>query len=202
MRQAASQIMLATTQKIDCANNLEKLGKAMLFYAEQNHHHYPSADKWCDLLIKNTRVRESDFLCPGSAKGVCHYAINPNAEPISRYNDFNCFLDSYGLDYKEILKNLDSKEGKKRYEFLLRRYFTQSSNKKIRELSNIVLLFETKEGWNQFGELELLTTENHKGEGANVLFNNGSVKFLEPDKFGKLKWKVKESNSGGEDFSK
>jgi prepilin-type processing-associated H-X9-DG protein len=56
--------------------------------------------------------------------------------------------------------------------------------------ADLVLLFETKGGWNQYGGPELLTLDNHKGEGANVLFNDGHVKFIKPDEVGKLKWKA------------
>lgn len=51
-----------------------------------------------------------------------------------------------------------------------------------------VLLFETRGGWNQFGGPEILTTENHKGEGCNVLFNDGGVRFVKTDQLGELKW--------------
>jgi len=162
MRQAASMIKHVTIKKISCTDNLKKLGKALLFYAEQNNYHYPPPDRWCDILIKKMGVKSSDLICPGATAGNCHYAINPNAEPISQHENF----------------------------------------KRKRELSKIVLLFETKGGWNQFGEFELLTAENHNNEGANVLFNNGRVNFVEKDRFSKLKWKVKERNIGREDFSK
>jgi prepilin-type processing-associated H-X9-DG protein len=42
-----------------------------------------------------------------------------------------------------------------------------------------MLLFETKDGWNQSGGLELLANENHRGEGSNVLFCDGHVEFIE-----------------------
>ncbi|MHC4546679.1 MAG: hypothetical protein ACYTDW_18960 [Planctomycetota bacterium] len=58
---------------------------------------------------------------------------------------------------------------------------------------NLVLLFETKGGWNQFGGPEILTTENHQGYGCNILFNNGHVKFMWPDELSELKWKVEEN---------
>jgi len=53
----------------------------------------------------------------------------------------------------------------------------------------MVLLFETKGGWNKSGGPELLTTENHKGEGCNILFNDAHVTFIASDKLGELKWK-------------
>ncbi len=43
---------------------------------------------------------------------------------------------------------------------------------------DIVLLFETKGGWNQSGGPELLIFENHKsGEEGNILFKDGHVLF-------------------------
>jgi len=53
---------------------------------------------------------------------------------------------------------------------------------------DMVLLFETEQGWNKYGGPELLTLENHKGEGCNVVFNDGHVEFVEADRIGELKW--------------
>jgi prepilin-type processing-associated H-X9-DG protein len=62
---------------------------------------------------------------------------------------------------------------------------------------DIVLLFETKGGWNQFGGPEMVTFENHYIEGGcNILFNDGHVEFVrqqwvedeKPERFGELKW--------------
>ena len=59
---------------------------------------------------------------------------------------------------------------------------------------DVVLLFESKEGWNQFGGLEILTLENHKGKACYVLFNGGHVEFVRRHQLRKLKWKTKEGN--------
>jgi hypothetical protein len=40
-----------------------------------------------------------------------------------------------------------------------------------------VLLFETTLGWNRHGGPELLTLDNHHGEGCFILFNDGHVEF-------------------------
>ena len=53
---------------------------------------------------------------------------------------------------------------------------------------DVVLLFETKDGWNQFGGPELMSFDNHYRKGCNVLFNDGSVKFISPKKKDKLNW--------------
>ena len=54
--------------------------------------------------------------------------------------------------------------------------------------ADMVLLFETKGGWNQFGGAELLTTENHNGDGCNILFNDGSVSFEKTGGLDELMW--------------
>lgn len=66
-----------------------------------------------------------------------------------------------------------------------------------------VLLFETKGGWNQFGGIEIISTDNHPYEkdrfwgykirGCNILFNDGSVRFVREEEFPKLKWKPDEA---------
>lgn len=54
--------------------------------------------------------------------------------------------------------------------------------------ADVVLLFDAKGGWNQYGGAEILTTENHKGKGCNILFNDGHVEFVKPKNLSKLKW--------------
>lgn len=53
---------------------------------------------------------------------------------------------------------------------------------------DMVLLFESKPGWNQSGGPELLTTENHAGEGCNIAFCDGHVAFIKADDINKLRW--------------
>lgn len=55
--------------------------------------------------------------------------------------------------------------------------------------NDVVLLFESKDGWNQFGGAELLNPENHKGKGCSVMFNNFDVEFVLTEELDKLKWK-------------
>ena len=67
-------------------------------------------------------------------------------------------------------------------------------NKNIEKLGissppDMVLLYETHPGWNQSGGPEILTTENHQGEGCNVLFMDSHVDFVKTEDLDKLKWK-------------
>lgn len=61
---------------------------------------------------------------------------------------------------------------------------------------DVVLLFESKPGWNQYGGLELLTTENHKRQGCSVLFVDGSIQFVKAEELDELKWGDYENAEG------
>jgi len=63
--------------------------------------------------------------------------------------------------------------------------------------SDMVVLFETRGGWNQYGGAELLTLENHAAKRGHVLFNNGHIEFVKADRIGDLRWKVEEEGNGG-----
>jgi hypothetical protein len=55
---------------------------------------------------------------------------------------------------------------------------------------DMVLLFETKAGWNQHGGPELFTFDNHNPRGGCVLLNDGTVKFIRTEKeLNQLRWK-------------
>ncbi len=131
-------------RRIRCAENLTVLGKSVLIYSCGDGP-YPTADKWCDILIEDMDVTGKDFKCPANRKERCSYAINPNVSPVSN--------------------------------------------------PRLVLLFETKGGWNQFGGPELVTFENHEGKGCNILFNDLHVEFVKPERLGELKWKGEPANS-------
>jgi prepilin-type processing-associated H-X9-DG protein len=60
--------------------------------------------------------------------------------------------------------------------------------------NDVVLLFETKGGWNQYGGLELLTLDHHDGKGCNVLFADGHVEWVEARDIKNLKWEAEEPN--------
>jgi len=126
--------------RVACGANLRQIGIMMVMYAEENEQ-YPTADKWCDLLIKHAEASNSMFRCKGATEGPCNYAMNKNIEGL-------------GKDAP----------------------------------SDMVLLFETSPGWNQSGGPEILTTENHNGDGCNVLFVDSHVEFIKTRDLKDLKW--------------
>ncbi len=152
---------VSTALAMVCCNNLSRLGKVMVIYANDNNGHYPEPNKWCDLILKYNQVDREHFYCPGvkfqwlrqvlpwpvPKNEKCYYAMNPDCEPNSP--------------------------------------------------SNVVLLFETKGGWNKFGSKELLTIENHlRGRICNILFNDMHAEFLKAEQLSGLNWGVeKEKNT-------
>ncbi|MHC4462889.1 MAG: hypothetical protein ACYS30_15890 [Planctomycetota bacterium] len=87
-----------------CQSNMRTIYQDLLVYAHDYEKEYPTANKWCDLLLEHPThsfVVVESFRCPTNKKDRCNYAINPNCK-------FNSPKD-------------------------------------------MVLLFETKSGWNQFG---------------------------------------------------
>jgi len=100
-------------------------------------------------------------------------------------------LGKYMLPEHLICPGSNAKEGQSSYamnEFL--------DGKKLAELPpDLVLLFESKPGWNKTGGPEILTTGNHEGECCNVLFVDGHVEFIGADEISELKWIISENNS-------
>ncbi len=56
--------------------------------------------------------------------------------------------------------------------------------------ADMVLLFETKAGWNQHGGPELFTFDNHDPKGGCALLNDGTVKFIRTaEELQQLRWR-------------
>lgn len=66
--------------------------------------------------------------------------------------------------------------------------------------ADMVLLFETKGGWNQCGGAEIMSTYNHKEEGCNILFNDGTVEFIKTQDLENLRWTADQNDLGPSAF--
>ena len=131
--------------RLACGKNMKELYIAMDTYAQDNNGNYPTAQNWCDLLVKQSEEIEKLLMCNSNKDARSTYAINPNCQPSSP--------------------------------------------------NDIVLLFETKAGWNQHGGPELLTNENHQGKGCNILYNNGTVRFERTGGLELEKWKAEQETA-------
>jgi prepilin-type processing-associated H-X9-DG protein len=66
--------------------------------------------------------------------------------------------------------------------------------------ADMVLLFETTDGWNQSGGPEILSTCNHQGDGCNVVFNDGHVEFIKSKDLENLRWVADQNDLGPSAF--
>jgi hypothetical protein len=55
---------------------------------------------------------------------------------------------------------------------------------------DMVLLFESRPGWNRAGGPEILTTDYHQQEGCNVVFVDGTTMFIRGPGLAELRWTV------------
>lgn len=69
-------------------------------------------------------------------------------------------------------------------------HYAINPNCKYDSPPDMVLLFETKAGWNQHGGPELFTFDNHDPKGGCILLNDGTVKFIRTkEELQQLRWK-------------
>ena len=175
-----------------CGTNLSGLGKALHIYAGDYDDQYPTAEKWCDLLIAYIEVSPKQFVCPLSdvIEGESSYAMNKNVvgkkvseipEDVVLLFETNLGKNPAGrqelLGNREWYKELSSRGDRWDLKWI----------KKYRSSEKVY-----KQRWNQVGGPEILTTENHKGKGCNILFNDGSVEFVKTERLGELVWEVEE----------
>ncbi len=135
------QQVLPSTQ---CIANIRQLADLLSEYRRDNDGRFPKAEKWCDILLEQTKTDESLFTCPLQKGARCSYSLNKYAAEA-------------GADLPE----------------------------------DIVLLFESKPGWNQVGgpELFIAQHETRRGTAGCVVFANGKARFVFEDELDTLKWK-------------
>jgi prepilin-type processing-associated H-X9-DG protein len=173
----------ALPRQLVCGTNLKGLAAAMVVYGSQFDDKYPTPDRWCDLLIEHAKLTPKHFVCPASdaREGESSYALNDHIGDKSFAEmppdvvvlfETNSGKDASGR--QELLRNRDS------YEFFWRQYDRSEKVYRLR--------------WNQVGGPEILTKENHKGKGCNILFNDGHVEFVPSNELSQLKWKAEQAN--------
>jgi hypothetical protein len=69
-------------------------------------------------------------------------------------------------------------------------HYAMNPNCKPDSPADMVLIFETTDGWNQHGGPELFSFDNHDPHGGCVLLNDGTVKFIRTtEELRQLRWK-------------
>lgn len=128
---------------------------------------YPSPDTWCDVVVRACKKKGSD----GMIKRV-----------------FRCPSALTLADQEE--SHVQSDEIQDKSALSLESNYAINPNCKPYSPDDMVLLFETKAGWNQHGGPELFTFDNHDPKGGCVLLNDGTVKFIRTkEELNALRWK-------------
>lgn len=89
-----------------------------------------------------------------------------------------------GLASRDHFKCPDDKEGPCSYAI--------NQNAEPNSPGDMVLLFESKPGWNQAGGLELITFDNHQAKFSHILYNDHHVKWFKKPRKGRvsnLRWR-------------
>ena len=131
--------------------------------------------KW--LVVEKTGIIKDKFWCRSVGYTITDTPIEETNSPIQiRFvHDYN---DEKGQ--KKYVYNIEGSN------------YGLNPNAEPNSAPNVVLLFETEHGWNQFGGPYLVSVKNHFAygkEGCNILFNDGHVKFVKPKQIEKLNWK-------------
>ena len=73
--------------RVVCGTNLKQISFMMQMYANENDDKFPTADRWCDLLIEHAGANRSIFRCrTAPQQEQCNYAMNKNLENFDRGN--------------------------------------------------------------------------------------------------------------------
>ena len=168
----SQRLFKETMGKEVCAHELGKIGATLRQYSSNHQESYPSPEKWCDSLLIDTKSYAPEFVCARSEVNCSYVWLEPNEEASFK---------------EEMILRWKQEDGSRQYVTKICTY-AMNPHCEPNSPNDIVLLFETNPGWNQYGGPRIMTFENHEGKGCSVLFNDGSVKFVRPEQIGKLKW--------------
>jgi len=164
-----------------CGVNLFDIGVGIMTCALDNDGNYPTAEKWCDLLIEKYDIGPRQFICKSSdvVEGESSYAFNKNLAGKRIKEATQNVVLLFETNFGKTPVGRDGFIGDRDYNKALR---ISGPNRKVYKLR-----------WNQVGGPEILTTDHHKGKGCWISFNSGCVQFVKTEKLKDLKWKPEET---------
>jgi hypothetical protein len=181
---------------VTCGSHLSGISKTIILYASEHYNYIPDANKWCDLMILEADAPPKIFLCTHSDKvlGESSYALNKYIAGKK--------INEVSPDTVLVFDTYSGKSKAGRTGTISSRYCYQQIKAKGGNMSmfgkNPEKTKVYKDRWNQAGGPELLTADNHSGEGANIALAGGYVVFFKKAEFGELNWgnKTADPNSG------
>jgi len=118
-------------------------------------------------------------------KAIKAYAADHNDTYPPAKNWCDAIIKDYNVSQKQFCcPSGNAKEGQSSYALNI-----NAAGKKVSGIPpDMVLIFETRPGVNPAGGQELLSTENHRDDGCNIVFADGHVNFIKSDEIEDLRW--------------
>ena len=139
---------------------------------------YPDFNKWCDKILK---IEKEEVIKSYDSKEKNNQDMNYMISTYFTCPSVNKRHNGYYTPFRKL-------EDPNTLNYYICNY-AMNPNCKPDAPSDMVLLFETKDGWNQHGGSELFTFDNHDPKGGCVLLNNGTVKFIRTkEELKSLRW--------------
>ncbi len=141
---------------------------------ERSQKTYPEPSKWCDIVFQD--FLNQKIYAIGGSRTIKEFFECPSVRKLfPKKSKQNVPTESKSQDQSDIPYVS---------------HYAMNPNCKPDSPDDMVLLFETKAGWNQNGGPEIFTFDNHDPKGGCVLFNDGTVKFIRTEEeLNQLRWK-------------
>lgn len=143
-----------------------------------------------DMLSKELRPFFERALCAKQILELSNYIYKENSDS---YVNPESWCNEVSSEVSRELSDIDL-VGAKRYGIFNCPSidiccYAMNPNCKPNSIVEMVVLFESKPGWNQHGGPELFTFDNHEPKGGCVTFNDGTVRFIRTrEELNKLNW--------------
>lgn len=139
--------------------------------------------------LSKARIVAQRIVCGENLKIIGHavmvYAKDHNDTYPAAENWCDILIKNYNLSPNQFhCPSSQAKEGQSSYAINI-----NVAGKKISDIPpDTVLIFETMPGINPAGGPELLSTDNHRGNGCNILFADAHAKFIKAEDISSLRW--------------
>jgi hypothetical protein len=166
--------------RYNCAGNMQRLHTAgPIDYRDVRS--FPEPNKWSDAVLQ---IWRNDYFV--DEKGI--KKRSKSEEWISSI--FKCPSVQKRVSAEKLHNEPNEQNSIEKAISLFESHYAMNPNCKPDSPADMVLLFETKAGWNQHGGPELFTFDNHNPCGGCVLLNDGTVKFIRTEEeLQSLRWK-------------
>lgn len=184
--------MLPFKYRFLCALNMKRL-YVIGFWRSKGVGLYPEPDQWCDTIVstlRNIYLTGKDGIKVRRYKEEDIYRLFTCPSVNERINQNKSYFEPNEPNLPKRSLRTDEPNSPKKSLHLLQSHYAMNPKREPNSPGDMVLLFETKAGWNQYGGPELFTFDNHDPKGGCVLLNDGKVKFIRTeDELHALRWK-------------